>query len=90
MLTLVQCQCFQNLNLELMSYGCLLPASSLTRPTILAGLVPLTNGQYGIFEHRGHVWCSMPTSKERLDAASAFEDFREDDVVVLTYPKAGN
>lgn len=50
----------------------------------------MTDGQYGIFDYDGLRCSSTLQSPELLQLCEEFDDFRESDVIILSYPKTGN
>jgi hypothetical protein len=55
-----------------------------------AGWLTVTNGQYGMFDYKGLPLSSVAQSVQQIEMWQTFDDFREDDLVILTYPKTGN
>lgn len=53
------------------------------------GLLTVTDGQYGVFEYKGIPHSSAVHSHELLKMCEEFDDFRDDDVLILSYPKTG-
>ena len=56
---------------------------------MLLGLMNTKYGIAGYFEYKGIPHCTFFHSPERCAAATEYNNFRSDDVLLVTYPKGG-
>lgn len=56
---------------------------------ICTGLLPVTDHQYGTYDYEGVNMGGPAYSRKSVDNARNYEKFRPDDVLVLTFSKAG-
>ena len=56
---------------------------------LLVGLIEVKHSLLGYYKYKDLICSKTLLVEERLKALEEFEEFRDDDIVVLTYPKTG-